>query len=298
MTVGLTLVTGANGWIGARLVEKLQDSGIPVLAVGRKDIDLANSDATRQFLLDRRPSTIVHLAASLTRGETADARLRQWNDTVQSGRNILSNAKEAGVSRVIAAGSVEELGDQAGLLATDLPPRPKTSYGLAKSLVFELARFHAQVDHLSVDWFRPTTVYGPGQTGTMLIPTAFASAVSGEVREFTDGTQRRDFLFVDDLITWLSAAANPDRPLTPGELHVYHLGSGESVPVRVVLEHIASGFPGADFRLGRIPRRPHEPDDQYAPPYDVTTDSSRPMWHPRIRWGEGLDQTAEWWKGI
>lgn len=296
MTVGLTLVTGARGWIGTRLVERLRDSSIPVLAVGREDLDLSDAGTTRQLLLDRRPSTIVHLAASLSRGESADTRLAQWNDTVQSGRNILSNAREAGVSRVIAAGSVEELGNQEGPLAVDLLPRPKTSYGLAKSLVFDLARFHAQADHLSVDWFRPTTVYGPGQTGTMLVPTAFASAVSGTPAEFTDGAQRRDFLFVDDLITWLLAATDPDRPLAPGELHVYHLGSGESVPVRLVLEHIASAFPGADFRLGRVARRAHEPADQYAPPYNVGTDSSMPAWQPRTPWSEGLDQTAAWWK--
>jgi nucleoside-diphosphate-sugar epimerase len=271
------------------------DRGVGVTLVGRNDVDLAEAEAVRALLTTVRPDTIVHLAASLLRGESEQARLQQWRDTVQVGRNLLSLAAEAGTSRIVAAGSMDELGDHPGVLGTDLPPNPRTTYGLSKSLVFDIARFHAAMDGLSVDWFRPTTVYGPGQTGAMLIPTAFAAAASGKPAEFTDGHQERDFLFIDDLIEWLLAAIDMERPLTPGQLGVYHLGSGTSVSVRNVLALIASHFPGSDFRLGAVPRRPDEPALQYAEPYR-SSGPTVPKWQPRTSLDEGLEMTARWWR--
>lgn len=263
--------------------------------VGRNDVDLAEAEAVRALLARVRPGTIVHLAASLYRGESTEARQRQWRDTVQVGRNLLALAAEAGTSRIVAAGSMDELGDHPGVLGTDLLPNPRTTYGLSKALVFDIARFHAATDGLSVDWFRPTTVYGPGQTGAMLIPTAFEAAASGRPGEFTDGHQERDFLFIDDLIEWLQAAIEVERPLTPGELRVYHLGSGRSVSVRDVLGLIASYFPGSDFRLGAVPRRLEEPAVQYAEPYE-SSDPTAPIWQPTTSLDKGLGMTARWWK--
>jgi nucleoside-diphosphate-sugar epimerase len=119
--------------------------------------------------------------------------------------------------------------------------------------------------------------------------------VSGEPAEFTDGRQERDFLFIDDLIEWLLAAIDMERPPTPGQLGVYHLGSGTSVSVRNVLNRIAALFPGADFRLGELSRRPGEPDVQYAEPYR-SKDDLTPVWQPTTPLDRGLELTAEWWK--
>ena len=269
MSESSILITGGGGWIGSHLQVRLVAEGNIVTAPRREEVDLSDAAAVRSLLSGLRPATIVHLAGSLIRGESEEARERQWRDTVLAGRNIFSIAGEAGVGRVIAAGSMEELGDHPGALGTRLQANPRTTYGLSKTLAFNIARFHAAADRLSVDWFRPTTVYGPGQTGPMLIPTAFEAAASGKPGQFTDGYQERDFLFIDDLLAWLQAAINAERALTPGELHVYHVGSGRSVRVRDVLSRIASYFPDSDFQLGAVPIRhavhPQAPRPRRAP---------------------------------
>jgi nucleoside-diphosphate-sugar epimerase len=290
------LITGASGFVGRALLRALERQGdLRVLGLGRADVDLADGVQVRKVLEAARPHKIVHLAAALPAGgEARAARDRQWRDTFLAGRNVIEGAREVGVAHLLAAGSVDELGDQGGVLGPDLPTRPRSTYGLCKTLVADVAAFAARPGDLRIDWFRPFTVYGPGQTGAMLVPTAFAAAVEGRPAAFTDGAQHRDFLFVDDLVAWVMGGLAWSPPGGgPGELVVHHLGSGRPTPVHRVLAHIAGLFPEAQFRLGALSRRPGEPDCQVALP------SPAPWpWTPRTTLEDGLAATAAWWRHL
>lgn len=290
------VVTGASGFVGRALLRALERQGdIRVLGLGRADVDLADGAGLRKVLEAARPHKVVHLAAALPAGgEGTAARDRQWRDTFLAGRNVIEAAREVGVAHLLAAGSVAELGDQGGVLGPDLPPRPRSTYGLCKTLLAEVAALAARHGDLRVDWFRPFTVYGPGQTGSMLVPAAFAAAVAGRAEAFTDGSQRRDFLFVDDLVAWIMGglAWSPPRG-HPGELVVHHLGTGRPTPVRQLLGQIGARFPEAQLRPGALPRRPGEPDCQVA--------QLRPApwpWAPRTTLEDGLAVTATWWRSL
>ena len=297
MTAGQVLVTGAGGWLGAALVDALAAQGRGVVGLDRAALDCAEADQVEKVLADHRPTTVVHLAASLARGPGPGVAEAQWRDTFVAGRTVVQAAAGAGVPHVVALGTMEELGDHSGVLTVDLPARPRTPYGLWKSLVREVAHFEARVaGGLRVDWARPTTVYGPGQQGGMLVPAACAAGRSGRVARFTSGEQRRDFLHVDDLIAWMTLAVD-DRVAIDGArgFHLHHLGTGEGVAVRDVLRQVAAAFPGSRFELGGIPRRPHEPPVQVAPRY-VAEEPRLAGWAPRIGWQEGVEQTVAWWR--
>ena len=288
------LITGASGFIGRALCRRLGQRGdLHVVALGRGDADLADPLQTRKVLEAHRPAKIVHLAAALPLGpEDAAGRQRQWRDTFLAGRNVVEGAADTGVRHLLMAGSVAELGDQGGILAPDVPAQPSSTYGLCKARVRELAAVAARRDGLRIDWFRPFTVYGPGQTGSMLVPSAFGAAAQRQPADFTDGTQERDFLFIDDLVAWIASGlfwAAPGE--AAGRLEVHHLGTGVATPVRDVLARIAGFFPGSSFRLGALPRRSGEPDRQVA--------LYRPApwpWAPRFGIEDGLTATAAWWQ--
>jgi UDP-glucose 4-epimerase len=268
-----------------------------VVGRDRGGIDCADAEAVRAALEDIRPSTVVHLAASLTRTSEPDAADTQWRDTFVAGRNVVQAAALAGVGHVVVLGTMEELGRHSGVLTVDLAPRPHTTYGLCKSLVREVAAFEARrTRDLRVDWVRPTTVYGPGQRGPMLVPAACAAARAGQPASFTSGEQARDFLYVDDLLAWITLAVD-ERVSVKGArgFHLHHLGTGEGVAVRDVLAEVATSFGGARFALGALPQRPGEPLVQVAPAY-TTTDSVLGSWSPAVGWREGVGRTVAWWR--
>jgi nucleoside-diphosphate-sugar epimerase len=290
------LVTGGHGFIGAALCRKLEEAspGLRVWAPRRSEFDLSRPEEARALLAQAPFSKVVHLAASLARGPSAEQTAAQWKDTFEAGRNLLEAAAKAHVPHVIASGSVEELGNQPGALAPDAPSMPMTQYGLCKTLVRETAAFLARQRPMQIDWFRPFTVYGPGQRGLSFVSTAMEAGRRGSSAEFTEGSQLRDFIHVDDVVQWILLVMRKE-PTMPSSFQIHHVGTGVGVALRDVLSVIASEFPDADFRIGSKPRRPGEPDIQIAS-LQSSAHSSIDGWAPAVSWRDGLVQTARWWK--
>jgi len=130
----------------------------------------------------------------------------------------------------------------------------------------------------------------------MLVPFACAAASSHRSASFTIGVQKRDFLFVDDLLEWIILAL--DDTLSGqgrGGFHLHHLGTGVGATVREVLDLVASEFPDAQFEFGAIPRREHEPLEQTAPPYR-SPESVLARWEARTPLPVGIKKTTQWWR--
>jgi nucleoside-diphosphate-sugar epimerase len=288
----MIVVTGAAGFIGAALCRALALEGAACTPLTRDDVELTDASEVRSALVRLRPRAIVHLAASLDKREDETDRARQWRDTFHAGVTLIEQACALGVPRVIVAGTLEELGPAEGVLTASTPPRPASTYGLCKHLLRQVAEHWAPRSETRIDWVRPFVVYGPGQTGSMLLPYAFAAARGQHAGEFSDGLQERDLLYIDDLVAWFRLALGTRSDA--GGFTLHHLGAGEAVAIRDVLEAIAEEFPGARFELGRRSRRIGEPHRQCAPlPAEATTIEG---WAPRVPWRTGVALTAAWWR--
>ncbi|MEO7037964.1 MAG: NAD(P)-dependent oxidoreductase [Polyangiaceae bacterium] len=299
MSAGATvLVTGARGFIGQTLLALAQREGAGHTFVGvdYEDADLRDREATLRLLQRVKPERVVHLAGKLVKGESAEVLREQMEHTFQAGTVLLGAALETGVQHVLIAGTIDEFGSRGGVLSPTDQAEPVSYYGLAKALLREYAAFFARNRGMRIDWFRPFTAYGPGQAaGNMLLPVAFRAAKSGKPAQFTDGSQQRDFIHVADIAGWLLRALEIPLGHGPGALSLHHLGSGHATSVRAVLEAIAAEFPGAQFELGALPRRPGEPSVQIAPAYE-SAEVSLKGWRPEREWRAGITETALWWK--
>lgn len=240
------LVTGAAGFIGSRLCGRLLDTGALVTGIdGFTDyyprwIKERNIEGLRRrpgfaFLeadlnaLDLAPlvaasDVVFHLAAQAgVRASWGTSFETYIACNIRATQRLLEAAKERPPRRIVYASSSSVYG-----LTPDLPMRetsplhPLSPYGVTKLSAEQLGFLYFKNYGVPVVSLRFFTVYGPGQRPDMAFHRFFRALEEGrEITVFGDGTQTRDFTFVDDIVAANLAAAERGRP---GE--VYNIGGG------------------------------------------------------------------------
>lgn len=295
------VVTGSEGFLGRAVVARLAADGHDVIAVDRiarageplKHVVYHQSDITEPATLIPSslqpltlspfpPFTIIHLAWDMRRFDGFGLQAAQVNMMA----SLLDYWSTRGLQKVIVMGSAEEYGARAGCLREiDLPQFPLSPYGWSKRSARDLLESWSARTGIAAIWLRPFIMYGPGQKGDQLIPAAIAAARSRTKTAFTDGRQLRDFVYVDDVVDAIRRAVNAS--LTG--FQSFNLGSG-ATPVADVINAIARACDAsACFDLGARPRRPGEPDVQFA---DTAHAQSILGWQPRVGWHDGIMQTV------
>lgn len=248
-------VAGASGFIGSAASRALRAAGHAVVAFARDGAAPAPCEALvwaagrREASLDANRA--VHVAAAV------DA------------------ARELGVTRAIYLSSGECYGDAPLPYREDGDARATTDYARAK---LEGERALAEVAPTTV--LRLGVVYGPGQRPHMMIPQLVAALRAGRVFAMTQGTQTRDFVYVDDVAEAIVAAlAAPPMP-------VVNIASGEEVAVRDAARTIARALDADEALLGfgQVPLRAGEAM-RYV--LDVSRAARELGWHPRTSLAAG-----------
>ena len=290
----MIVVTGASGFLGRRLVERLRAEGESLLGVDLQPAAVAGVPHVVSDLSDATPVlaalgsdqriALVHLAWDLRR---ASATYEQQSRMVTTLARLLESLSPQ-LDYVVGLGSAEEYGLRDGVIRESDPPVGALSpYGSAKRSAHDLAESWSARTGKSVTWIRPFVIYGPGQGGDMAVPYAVRQAKARALAEFTDGLQERDFIYVDDMVELIVRALRA----RPAGFQVVNAGRGEPVPLRDVLQFIASSCGASDhFVFGARPRRPGEPARQVA---DLSRLKEIFHWTPETAWRAGLEKTCE-----
>lgn len=211
------LVTGGSGMVGRALLAHPWIRQQAVSAPRRSELDLRDRAALQRWFGAERPEVILHLAARVG-GIDANRRANAefLSDNVLTTTLLLEAAAEAGIGRVLNFGSScmypkdrqERLSPEA-LLTGPLEPTNE-GYALAKLVGCRLAEFWTrQRPDLSFKTLVPSNLYGPGDKfdplHAHLIPAAIrkvheAKRSGGPIEIWGDGSARREFLYVDDLL--------------------------------------------------------------------------------------------------
>jgi len=247
------LVTGGAGFIGSHLVTALLESGHTVRVLDDLSTGRIENVPSRASLLTGNvadPGTVAdasdgievvfHLAADGSVAHSVDDPLETDRRNVAGTLTVLDRARAAGVRRVVFASSCSVYGSVGTppLAETDAVA-PLSPYAVTKLAGEHYCRVFAQTMGLETVSLRFFNVFGPGQRADSSYAAAiprFASALLSGARPtiFGDGRQRRDFVFVGDVVTANLLAATAPTNAVSGE--IFNVGGGRSVDLLELLE--------------------------------------------------------------
>jgi nucleoside-diphosphate-sugar epimerase len=292
---GMTvLVTGANGFLGRHLIERLHPQGAKIYAVSRsvpaaadgiewRQGDLTHLDWLQDLTTDIRPDVIFQMASCSLGGQDAQFVLPTFENDLRVTVNTLLAAKQCGCSRVVLVASLEEP------VLDGRPVQIPSPYAAAKACCTYYGLMFHQLYGVPVTMLRPFMTYGPGQKPYKLIPHTLLSLLKREVPQLSSGERPVDWVYVDDVITaFLQAAVRPEAVGA-----TIDLGSGTLVPVRDVVRQIHQFMPDAPGPLfGALPDRIMET----VRCAETETAAKILNWRATTPLEEGLSKTVAWYR--
>jgi nucleoside-diphosphate-sugar epimerase len=293
------LITGAGGFVGAAVAKAAIAAGHEIVTIVRKDksrlapiagsiaierVDLADTRTVAELLRSVRPDVVIHCAWEGVGGALRSGDIQL--DNIRSTVALADAAAAGGTRKFVGIGSQAEYGRYDRRIVESDPPQPTMLYGAAKLAANHLSAQRCREAGIAFAWLRLFSVYGPGDNPNWLIPSTAASLVRGSRPRCTAGTQKWDYLHIDDVAEGVLAAATTDEATG-----VFNLSSGNPVVVRTIVEMLRDiASPGFRLKFGEIPFGP----DQIM---HLEGDNSRlreaTRWSPQVPLGEGLRQVVE-----
>ncbi len=310
---GTVLVTGADGFIGSHLVERLVGDGVAVRAFCMYNpqgswgwLDQAAADVKRAvdvrlgdirdagFVAEacRGADVVLHLAALIAIPYSYAAPESFVATNVQGTLNVLEAARRHGVRRVVATSTSEVYGTPAELPIRETHPlNAQSPYAATKVAADQLALAYHRTFETPVVVLRPFNTYGPRQSTRAIIPTILTQLLEGK-REIALGRldTRRDLTYVGDTVDGFVRAA-----FTPGiEGRVVQLGTGRAVSI-AELFGLACRAVGVEAQPKQEERR-LRPDASEVMVLESDASVARELigWQPTVSLEEGLRRTADW----
>jgi UDP-glucose 4-epimerase len=311
-----TLVTGAAGFIGSTLVDRLLSEGHDVVGVDNLSNGVAanldhahgiNRVTPGRFTLVQadiqapelagivsgtNPDAVFHLAAQVDLRASVSSPQFDARTNVLGTINMLEACRKSGVRRFVYAASG---GSRYGA-PTRLPVdesahvRPLSPYAAAKVAGELYVGAYAEMYGLAPICLGLSNVYGPRQNphGEAGVIAVFGSRLIGgePVTVYGDGTATRDYVYVDDVVDAFVRAGH--APLTT--TGTYNIGTGRQTTVADVHRLIDSALEGTS-----VPRySPSRTGELDAIALDATKAERELGWHPVVDIGTGIERTVQW----
>jgi UDP-glucuronate 4-epimerase len=314
------LLTGAAGFIGSHLAERLRARGDTVVGFDNfdrfypravKERNLAGLGQDAGFLLIegdlRRPAdldraldaaagadVVVHLAALAGVRPSLQEPARFWDVNVTGTLNLLTAARARGLGRLVFASSssVYGLDSQPPFRESDPCGRPLSPYAATKRAC-ELMAFNAHhLDGMDVTCLRLFTVYGPRQRPDLAIHKFTRLIAAGEPLElYGDGTASRDYTWVGDIVDGIVAAIDQQRRASGPAYRIYNLGGSQGTNLRAMVDQLSAAL----HRRPIITARPDQPGDMRVTLADVSLAARDLGYAPRVDIATGIPQFVAWW---
>jgi UDP-glucuronate 4-epimerase len=312
------LLTGAAGFIGSHLAERLRARGDGVVGFDNFDpfyartvkernlaglrgdpgFTLVEGDLRRPTDLDRALETpvdaVVHLAALAGVRPSLEEPARFWDVNVTGTLNLVEALRVRGIRRLVFASSSSVYGGDSvpPFRESDPCARPLSPYAASKR-AGELMLFTAHHLHgVGVTCLRLFTVYGPRQRPDLAIHKFTRLISAGQPIElFGDGTTARDYTWVDDIVDGIVAALDQQGRDPAPAYRIYNLGGSRTTPLRELIDRLAAAL----GRPALVAPRPEQPGDMRQTLADLTVVGRELGYAPRVEVAAGIPRFVAWW---
>lgn len=311
------LLTGAAGFIGSHLAEALLARGDEVIGVDNFDPFYARAVKERNLLAARaRPgfrfhefdlqdtaavarlltadTVLVHLAAKAGVRPSLEDPAGYVRANVLATQSLVDAARQVGVQRVVFGSSSSVYGDDTPApFREDAPAiHPISPYAATKragELLLEALAPHLGLQVAALRFF---TVYGPRQRPDLAIHKFTGRLARGEaITMFGEGTEARDYTYIDDIVAGVLSAVDWTRT-APAGVEAFNLGGNEAVELRRMIGTIAEAM-GVTPRIERAPR---QPGDVLLTSADLTKSGRVLGYRPATPFPEGIRRFVAWFR--
>lgn len=309
------LVTGGAGFIGSHLCERLLSQGRSVACLDNFDPyyspdvkrnNIAASLRNKRFRLDecdirdreklsglfssRRFDAVVHLAARAgVRPSIKDPHVYQ-DVNIGGTINLLELCREHGVKRFIFGSSSSVYGDceKVPFSEADVLMKPVSPYAASKQSCELFCYTYHHLYDISITCLRFFTVYGPRQRPDMAIHK-FTRLIDGgkQIEIYGDGTSRRDYTYIDDIIDGVQAAIDKNLPF-----EIINLGESQTTELNRLVSLIEQSL-GKKAKIKRLPMQAGDVPVTYA---DISKAKKLLGYKPRVKVEDGIPLFVKWYK--
>jgi UDP-glucuronate 4-epimerase len=304
-------VTGAAGFIGSHLCERLLDDGHDVVGIdcftdyyarSHKEANLTAARSHERFTFEELDLRAAELDPALDGVDVVvneaamPGLVSSWEDfdayqscNLTALHRLIEAARRRGVGRIVHASTSSVYGANA-VGGEEQPLRPVSPYGVTKLAAEHLLLAHHATHGLPVVILRYFSIYGPRQRPDMAYRIFCERLLAGEpITVFGDGEQSRGNTYVGDCVAATVAALSGGRD---GE--VYNVGGGEELGLNRAIGVLADAL-GVD---PVIEHRPPRPGDQRRTMADVSKAATELGWAPAVAPQDGLVAEAEWVRSL
>ena len=311
-----TIVTGGAGFIGSHLVDRLLDDGAEVIVVDNFDpfyaravkqanladalrsprcrlveLDIRDAAGAKALMNEFRPDAIVHLAARAgVRPSIDDPALYADVNVLGTVHWLEAASRLEPRPRFVYASSSSVYGDRpdAPFRETDSVDLPISPYAATKKACELLAFTFHHLYGLPVTGLRFFTAYGPRNRPDLAIAKFTRLIDQGKpVPVFGDGTTRRDYTFVGDVVDGIIRAV--DRCTG---YHLYNLGNSNPIVLTDLVDAIGSAL-GKTPIIQHLPEQPGDVRQTYA---DISRAANELGYVPKTPLSDGLAQYIAWYR--
>jgi len=329
------LITGAAGFIGAAVCERLLERGESVVGIdnlnsyydpslkqarldrldgiaapawGLHRLDLADGEAMAALFAATKPRAVVHLAAQAGVRYSLENPAAYIQANLVGFGHILEGCRHHGIGHLVYASSSSVYGGNKAMPFTEVQSvnHPVSLYAASKKANELMAHTYSHLYDLPATGLRFFTVYGPWGRPDMA-PMLFAKAIlAGEpIKVFNNGQMRRDFTYIDDIVTGVIAcldkpatadpafdAANPDPATSWAPHRMFNIGNAQPIELLhfiKVLEQALGRKAVQDFQ-------PMQPGDVVATAADTSLLEAWVGFKPSTPIEVGVERFARWYR--
>src|SRR5437870_10105560 len=306
------LVTGGAGFIGSHLVEKLLAAGHAVVILDdfndfydpqikraniagfAKDVtvchvDLRDGGSVRSLFHREKVDAIAHLAARAGVRPSIQHPQLYCDTNVIGTLHLLEAARVTGVERFIFASSSSVYGASKTVPFSEDQQLTQTlsPYGATKIAGELLCSTYSHLYQIRVVALRYFTVYGPRQRPDLAIHQFTRRIHAGQpIDQFGDGTTRRDYTYIDDIIQGTMAALNYDGPM----FDVFNLGESQTIQLKDLIAAIETAL----GKKAKINRLSEQPGDMPLTCADISKARKLLGYNPKTKFEDGLPRFVDW----